>query len=119
MALAEQTPAPAIAEPVTTVELRRARMLIDGTWVDSMSGELPQHAPALGGTDLGPAPLVEGAPRRGDRNIDIPFVGFGDIGDDRAGRRVVNRESSAGYGRDELAVDQHQRRLPQKPCRVA
>jgi acyl-CoA reductase-like NAD-dependent aldehyde dehydrogenase len=40
MALAEQTPAPAVAEPVTTVELRRARMLIDGTWVDSMSGEL-------------------------------------------------------------------------------
>jgi acyl-CoA reductase-like NAD-dependent aldehyde dehydrogenase len=38
MAVAEQTPDPAVAEPVTTVELRRARMLIDGAWVDSMSG---------------------------------------------------------------------------------
>jgi betaine-aldehyde dehydrogenase len=40
MAVAEQTPTPAVAEPVTTVELRHARMLIDGTWVDSMSGKL-------------------------------------------------------------------------------
>ena len=40
MAVAEQTPAPAVAEPVTTVELRHARMLIDGAWVDSMSGRL-------------------------------------------------------------------------------
>jgi betaine-aldehyde dehydrogenase len=39
MAVAEQTPAPVLAEPVTTVELRRVRMLIDGTWVESMSGE--------------------------------------------------------------------------------
>ena len=40
MAVAVQTPAPAVAEPVTTVELRHARMLIDGAWVDSMSGRL-------------------------------------------------------------------------------
>jgi acyl-CoA reductase-like NAD-dependent aldehyde dehydrogenase len=40
MAVAEQTPTPAVAEPVTTVELRHPRMLIDGAWVDSMSGEL-------------------------------------------------------------------------------
>jgi hypothetical protein len=82
-------------------------------------GELPQHAPALRRADLGPAPLVEGAPRGGYRDIDILFVRFGDIGDDRPGRRVVNREGLAGHGRDELAVDQHQRRLPEKPCRVA
>jgi hypothetical protein len=74
---------------------------------------------ALGGADLGPAPLVEGAPGGGDRYIDILFVGFGDIGDDRSGRRVVNREGLAGHSRNELAVDQHQRRLPEKPCRVA
>jgi hypothetical protein len=36
MAVVEQTPAPAVAEPVTTVELRRTRMLVDGAWVDSM-----------------------------------------------------------------------------------
>jgi acyl-CoA reductase-like NAD-dependent aldehyde dehydrogenase len=40
MAAAEQTPILAEAKPVTTVELRRARMLIDGAWVDSMSGKL-------------------------------------------------------------------------------
>jgi hypothetical protein len=29
------------------------------------------------------------------------------------------REGLAGHSRNELAVDQHQRRLPEKPCRVA
>jgi hypothetical protein len=81
-------------------------------------GELPQHAPALGRADLGPAPLVEGAPRRGDRNIDILFIGFGDIGDDCPGRRVVNREGLARHGRDEFPVDQHQRLLAEERCRV-
>ena len=38
MEVAEQTSAPPVAEPMTRVELRRARMLIDGAWVDSMSG---------------------------------------------------------------------------------
>ena len=40
MAVAEQTPPPAVVEPVATVELRHPRMLIDGAWVDSMSGKL-------------------------------------------------------------------------------
>jgi hypothetical protein len=40
MAAAEQKPAPAVVEPVATVELRHPRMLIDGAWVDSMSGRL-------------------------------------------------------------------------------
>jgi acyl-CoA reductase-like NAD-dependent aldehyde dehydrogenase len=40
MAVAEQKPAPAVVEPVATVELRHPRMLIDGAWVDSMSGRL-------------------------------------------------------------------------------
>ena len=40
MAVAERTPAPAVAEPVTAVELRHPRMLIDGAWVDSMSSRL-------------------------------------------------------------------------------
>jgi acyl-CoA reductase-like NAD-dependent aldehyde dehydrogenase len=40
MAVAEQKPAPAVVEPVATVELHHPRMLIDGAWVDSMSGRL-------------------------------------------------------------------------------
>jgi len=67
--------------------------------------------PRSDGLTLAPAPLVEGAPRRGDRNIDILFIGFGDIGDYCPGRRVVNREGLARHGRDEFPVDQHQRRL--------
>jgi hypothetical protein len=82
-------------------------------------GQLPQHAPALGRADLGPAPLVEGAPGSGDRDINILFISFGDISDDRPGRRVVNRKGLTRRGRDELAVDQHQRGLAEKPCRVA
>jgi acyl-CoA reductase-like NAD-dependent aldehyde dehydrogenase len=38
MTLAEQTLAPTEANPDTRIEKRLARMLIDGAWVDSLSG---------------------------------------------------------------------------------
>ena len=38
MAVAEHTLAPAVANPETPIEKRHAQMLIEGAWVDSLSG---------------------------------------------------------------------------------
>ena len=53
-----------------------------------------------------PTGLVERAPRRVDRTVDIGGRSVGDLADDRLGRGIDVRERS-GLAVDELAVDEH------------
>jgi acyl-CoA reductase-like NAD-dependent aldehyde dehydrogenase len=66
MAAAEQTLAPTEAKPDTSSEKRPARMLIDGAWVDSLSGaflsvENPAKRCPVGEVPRGDAADVNGA----------------------------------------------------------
>src|SRR6185312_2526954 len=68
--------------------------------------KLVKEAAALGGGNFAPWASLEGVAGGFHREIDVSCVGFGDLADFFAGRRVDGGEGAAGDGVSPFVVDE-------------